>query len=395
MWVSIFYLLFVIQTDSEVLILSGQVQATDPQRLLVPMGESWQMKLEWFATEGKMVESGEAVIRFDSTAIVTRIEELELQLVQLLETEKQKTSQMQLEREEAEFELLQAQMEFDKAQLDLTIPDEWVIPLERDKQKLTLERCRRRFDDAKMKREHKIQAQKEALETIKLDKSQILTTLRRKRANLERMTLYADYAGPVIHHSHPWQGTKFQEGDSVSPSWVIAEIPSDKGLHIKAFVSEVDVHRIAVGQVVQIFFDALKEERRQGTIQSIAASADVKRHWGKGSYFDVIVEADPALVSAPVRVTQSVEAGNAPGGDAGNHAPESRTRENRFIAGMSVQLHVVVKPKLEGLRVSLDEVISNGGFFTLRDDPAQKRYRLNGYSDFFAYLELLEGGTDE
>ncbi|MFM2357930.1 MAG: hypothetical protein RJA61_667 [Candidatus Parcubacteria bacterium] len=84
----------------------------------------------------------------------------------------------------------------------------------------------------------------------------------RLRVLLEKMTLKAPIAGVVTK-----QDAKI--GAVMSPQVVVASIISDTGLEIEAYIPEVDIGRIALGNTVKITVDAFTGESFDGTVSYI------------------------------------------------------------------------------------------------------------------------------
>jgi len=356
--ISSLFLLILLQAPEEMLLLSGSIKATNPQQLTVPHSNNWQMKLKWLSPEGKIVKKGDPVVRFDPASLVNEIKQLEIRLVEILEQEKQEKARQRLNEEQAEFNLLSAETDYKKAEIDLAVPEKWVSPYQRDQEKLTAEKTKRTLIEARKKLENTKNTRKDMLAKLNLDKAFAEHTLERKKGSLEKLTLTAQFDGPVIHRLNPYNGSKISEGDVVRSSMVIAEIPSDDGLHIVAWASEVDVHRLVVGQQATLFFDAMKDCVLTGHISSIASSVEKKWLWGDGAYFQVIIEPD-------------------------------KTLDSSFVTGMSVQAKVAIQQNLTGIKIPLEKII-NRGSFVLIDDDTNTHYKLIGYDLLYAYLEKFD-----
>ena len=65
---------------SQTIILNGFLKAQRAENLVVPQSTSWQIQLKWMAKEGTNVKPGDAVVRFDTSNLVTEIENLETSL---------------------------------------------------------------------------------------------------------------------------------------------------------------------------------------------------------------------------------------------------------------------------------------------------------------------------
>lgn len=143
---------------------------------------------------------------------------------------------------------------------------------------------------------------------------------RREQAalNLERTAVRAPYDGIVS------QTSRLQIGN-ITPSGVpVVTLVQARGAYVEANFKETDLNHMAVGQPVELTFDAYPGLSVRGRVQSIGA--------GTGSEFSVL----PAQNATGnwVKVTQRVPVRIAIEGDP----------PRQMIAGLSVDVHVDTQP---------------------------------------------------
>ena len=109
---------------------------------------------------------------------------------------------------------------------------------------------------------------------------------------LETFTVEATQSGFVIHGIHPWNRSKFQEGDSVQTSFKVAQVADTSDLAIRVWVNSVDRPHIEAGAPVRITLDALPGRSLSGRLDSISDSGSKRDEWGRAVYFEGSVSFD-------------------------------------------------------------------------------------------------------
>jgi multidrug resistance efflux pump len=113
---------------------------------------------------------------------------------------------------------------------------------------------------------------------------------------LETFSVEATQSGYVIHGFHPWNRSKFQEGDGVQTSFKVAQVADRSDLAIKVWVNSVDRPHLKVGAPVRIILDALPDRSIIGRLDSISDSGSKRSEWGRAVYFEGSVSFDASRV---------------------------------------------------------------------------------------------------
>ncbi len=138
---------------------------------------------------------------------------------------------------QAEINLERAEMDFEQAKINYVLYEQQAAETVREA-KLNLERRRRRF---------------EVLEEV-----------------MDKFVITAPRAGMVIYHRE-WSGEKRNVGSSINPrDLTVAVMPDLTSLVSRAWVSEIDVNRVAEGQKVRIGIDAYPERSYTGTVLEVS-----------------------------------------------------------------------------------------------------------------------------
>ena len=106
------------------LVLTGSLRATDSEMLVTPASSTWQVSLQWLIEEGSPVEPGDPVARFDPGSTQSELHNKEDQLEEKRQERESQQAQASLRRMELELALKRAEVEYKKAQIDASIPQD-------------------------------------------------------------------------------------------------------------------------------------------------------------------------------------------------------------------------------------------------------------------------------
>ena len=123
---------------------------------------------------------------------------------------------------------------------------------------------------------------------------------------LEQFDIYAPHPGMVIYKKE-WGGAKRKVGSSVTP-WdpVIATLPDLTQMISKTYVNEIDISKIAEGQIVELGVDAFPEREYTGLVLDVANVGEQLPN-SDAKVFEVVIqlnETDTTLRPAMTTVNQ-------------------------------------------------------------------------------------------
>ncbi|MBY0572527.1 MAG: HlyD family efflux transporter periplasmic adaptor subunit [Undibacterium sp.] len=267
-------------------IFTGEVQALDSQRIIVPESEDGRVTLRYFAPEGTKVKVGDVVLRIENKG-GAEVERLDLEIVQNRERGMRELADLEVRSIEAERALFFAQANLLKAKIDAVLPKEQLAALVFDQYQGTLDAAvrdldvkQKAFDNAKASIARKEQDNELAARKLQIQLGYV-------KLQQEKAEFKAERSGVVIHGYDPWTGTRVDEGGSANSGMAAGQILGDGRLAIKAWVLEVDRPFLKEGQAVEVHFDAIPDSRITASITRISSAPEKKASWGNGRYFQV------------------------------------------------------------------------------------------------------------
>jgi len=275
---------------TEHLLLTGKVKAGVTQNFTAPWSPTWNQQIKWLKPEGELVEQGDLVVLFDTSGLDSQIEQQQSLLRQ--SKEKAKNSQLKLEKEiiNAEHDLIKAQLELDFAKASVDIPKTYRSNLEEDNLNFDLKKAEESLDLAISKLETNQDSLKADTDKQLLEVKKIHAELTKTEEELEALQLRSNRSGAVLHASHPWNGSKITEGQSVQTSWKVASIPGSGSEYIQAWVNEVDWPYLKLNQKAILTLDAYPHDSFTGKVIAVGLQAEKKTEWGRSTYYDVKIQ---------------------------------------------------------------------------------------------------------
>lgn len=278
------------------LLFTGEVFSQRAQEIFVPLTNNWQAIIGMMLPEGTQVQTGDVVVEFDGSEVLRQLEQQrEAQRTEQAKTERDIAS---LEKEliQAEFQLKQATVALELARLKADLPEGLIGGLEYSDNLLQRERAEKSLEDGQEQLKDKQESVKERARQASLDQQKAENQYKLWDQMLKSFTIRAAQPGFIIYGKHPWNRTKFQEGDTVRTSFRVAQIADTSELAIKVWINSIDRPRIQPGTKVNIMLDAMPTLELAGHLGVISDNGARRMEWGGALYFEAVVLFDSAQV---------------------------------------------------------------------------------------------------
>lgn len=274
--------------QAETLLLSGQIASAESQRFTVPKaGRSWRYQIQWMLPEGQLAQTGQTVVIFDKSEIDNQIEQLEATLLRVTAQEQSQQNELQASMLQAKFNLKKARLDLEKAQLDAEIPAEFIAAKEYADNQFALLQAQAELSKAAKALEEAKANQKATLEKLALDREEAGIKLSRALSDLDSLELKARFAGPMLYAQNWSTNRKTEVGDTVQVGRLVASIPAMDGLQVKAWVNEVDIDKLGIGDKASLRLDAQLDRAFDAKVTRISSQAQQKQAWGPSNWFEV------------------------------------------------------------------------------------------------------------
>ncbi len=273
-------------------LLTGELQAVRSSPLTTPRTPNWTVTIEWMEVEGTRVEAGMPVVQFDSTSVISTLEDKRLAVTEAEQELLRRRVDLSRTRYEKTQEVQRKEIAQARARLDASIPKS--IQPERDyhKAQLTLKKAEVDLEKAGRDLEAFEGGAGTQLEELDLSLSKTRRALEHAEGSLDDLTLRAPEAGVLLHGSHPWEGRKWEVGDSTWPGTTVAEVPDLSEMEVIAWLSDVDDGEILAGMPVRCVLDTYPDRSFAGQLLQITEVAQEPDRNSSRRFFRVLVSLD-------------------------------------------------------------------------------------------------------
>jgi HlyD family secretion protein len=284
------------------LLLTGELKATQADTLTAPRTPSFQLVIKWMLEDGTPVAAGQPVVQFDDSTYVSQLEEKRLAEVNAALELKRMESDAGAARADKAFAVEQKRTGVEKARILAAVPSE-LLP-RRDYQQRQLDLAHAETDLAKAQADLKENRGSEAsdlgVQRIVLDKAR--RDVATAEETIRSLTLHAQRAGMFVIAQHPWEGRKVEVGDTVWSGILVATLPELTSLTVEAALSDVDDGKVAPGMEATCYLDAYPQTPYPGRVVDVAAVAKESGRTALLRYFPVRVALAPIPPRAAARL---------------------------------------------------------------------------------------------
>ena len=227
------------------------------------------------AEPGEMVKAGQIVAKFELKWLEDHIDDRRsAMVVSESEVEKRRAEQL-IEQEIDRQAAVTAKAEWEKAQLDLRTA-EVRSEIEAEVLKNLAQQAEATYKQLEEEIELKKQAHEAELAALRITVGEDRLHLERHLRDFERMEVATPVNGLVVMEPQFKGGTVAQteEGDQVYPGSLFMRVVDLSDMVLTAYVNQVDVQKVKVGQSADVHLDAYPDLSFEGRVVSIGAIAE-------------------------------------------------------------------------------------------------------------------------
>lgn len=273
-------------------VTTGELQSREKTKITIPQGLRqigvYQIKISELVPEGTLVKKGDFVASLDNADILTKMNDMQLELNKLEAQYTQTKLDTMLNLRAARDELLNLRFELQQKKLEKE-QSKYEAPSVIQQVELAYEKAARTLkqkeDNYKTKQ---IQA-KTQMQIIGADLQRRKNRMQQITDILQQLTLTAPKDGMVIYEKN-WDGVKRTVG-TVVQIWgegTVATLPDLSKMEVVTYINEVDVQKVKEGQKVNIELDAAPDKHLKGIVKSVASIGQQKPN-SDAKVFEVLI----------------------------------------------------------------------------------------------------------
>ncbi len=238
-------------------LLTGELKAAAALEMAVPRTDAWELPIRWMAEDGAAVKAGDRVLEFDNSSLMSNREQKHIAVLEAAMAYRLYQDVSVMDNADKDVTLRENLIAQEKAKLHSGVaPD--LLPA-RTAQEYQLATKRADSDVAKSTKDLAAARAESAIEQrvkqIELEKAQ--RTVDTVEKTIGELALKAPRDGVIVVGDHPWEGRKFQIGDTVQPGWAIVTLPdTTQPMLVRAELNGADDGRVSVGMAGTCTLDA-------------------------------------------------------------------------------------------------------------------------------------------
>jgi len=304
------------RTISFVINATGTLRATSVQNFGGPAGFSnyWQWQIVSMIPDGKNVKKGDVLLNFDTQKISMDMMQFQNQLQQAVKELEKTRVQIDLENTELDAKLAAAKNKYENFKLKQATATDVVASGDIESDKLGLEQARQEVEALQGQIEWHKKSSEATYKIIASKKNRAENKVNLFKSRMENFTAKADRDGIVIYKPK-WNGDRFQVGENVWSGQSIIEIPDLNTIIAEAFIPEVDLGRLKLGQHAEISIDALPGKTFTGEVKSMGTLVHPKSWDIPNKVLEariVLDKLDTTLLRPSMSVKVKIETGSIP-----------------------------------------------------------------------------------
>lgn len=273
-------------------VTTGELRSRVRTKITIPQGLRqigvYQIKISQLVPEGTLVQKGDFVASLDNADILTKMNDMQLELNKLEAQYTQTKLDTMLKLRAARDELVNLRFELQQKKLEKE-QSKYEAPSVIQQVELAYEKAARTLkqkeDNYKTKQ---IQAETQ-MKIIGADLQRRKNRMKQITDILAKMNIMAPKDGMVIYEKS-WDGVKRTVG-SVVQIWgggTVATLPDLTKMEVVTYINEVDVQKVNVGQKVDIGLDAAPDKHLKGVVKSVASIGQQKPN-SDAKVFEVLI----------------------------------------------------------------------------------------------------------
>lgn len=275
-------------------ILTGELRSSASEVVTVPRLPAMESTIRFIVPDGSVVAEGDRLVELDTAQIASELDNKITQQQQALNELESKRAEIDGELAQKELAVAQADIAFEKAEIQASIPADVQSRKAYEESMLALENARVAHEKAVADLEAYRRSSQAELETLRIEKSKTDREVAEARRAIDTMVLRAPATGIAVASENRREDRKYQEGDTVYVGATVMEIPDLSRMMVDARLSDVDDGTVTPGMEARCTLDAYPERTFPCTVRSISPVAQesgwrsMQRHFRVGLDLDEV-----------------------------------------------------------------------------------------------------------
>jgi multidrug efflux pump subunit AcrA (membrane-fusion protein) len=278
------------------LLLTGELEAVRSISVKSPQTSLFQMRIQFMAEEGSIVEPGDPLLDFDNSSLAARVRDLETSILDAETRIVSKRNELASAMKDLEIRIAELEYEHGRAKLDASVDPQVVADKEYSERQLAFRKAAEELEEIHERVERTRDRGTAELDVLTIERDKLRADLLSAREDLDLLSIKAPTRGLVVYNHRQGTSLRFQEGDSCWPGQGILELPDLSEMQAVLWVNEVDAPALTTGTPLSMRLDSFPGRELGGRIEQIPSMAIKRRDDSKIALFRVVASLDETWV---------------------------------------------------------------------------------------------------
>ncbi len=269
------------------LLLTGELQAVRSIAIKAPETSQFQMRIQFMAEEGTVVEAGDPLLDFDNSSFADQVRSLETQILDARQQIVSARSSLASALKDLEIEIAEKEYAYGAALLEAGVDAEILSRKEHAERQLALTKATRELQETRDRIALTQRRGQAELDVLTIERDKLKQDMLAARDGVELLSIRAPAEGLVVYERRQGTTLRYQEGDSCWPGQAVIRLPDLSEMQVVFFVNEVDAPQLRTGMPVRVTLDAFPGRALTGEILSVPSMAVKRDETSKVAVFKV------------------------------------------------------------------------------------------------------------
>ncbi|MCP3981556.1 MAG: HlyD family efflux transporter periplasmic adaptor subunit [bacterium] len=278
------------------LLLSGELQAVNSIAIKAPQTNIFQMRIQFMAEEGSVIESGEPLLDFDNSALAEQVRDLESRILDAETQIVTRRNALESALKDLEIEVARREFEAGRTKLEAEVDREVLSPREHGERQLALSKAIDELKEVNERIELTRERGSAELDVLTISRDKLRKDLISAQEGVDLLSIRSPGRGLVVYEKRDRSTLRYQEGDSCWPGQTVIRLPDLSAMEVVFSVNEVDAPLLETGMSVSVKLDAFPGRKIRGSISNIPSMAVKRDERSKIAVFRVTTTLDETWV---------------------------------------------------------------------------------------------------
>lgn len=270
------------------LLLTGELQAVDSISIKAPQTSLFQMRIQFMAEEGSLVEAGDLLLEFDNSSLTDQVRGLETQILDAQTQIVSARSSLASALKDLEIEIAQKEYNHGVAALEAGVLPEILSRKDYAERQLALKKATEELAETRERIELTRQRGQAEVDVLLINHQKLEKDMLSAQRYRDLMSIRAPSRGLVVYERRDGTTQRYREGDSCWPGQGVVQLPDLSAMQVLFSVNEVDAPLLSVGMPLHITLDSFPGRELEGEILHLPSMAVKRDQTSKVAVFKVV-----------------------------------------------------------------------------------------------------------